>query len=215
MLTPREVKALLDGLNGPMWLVASLLHGTGMRLLEGLRLRVKDIEFDRREIVVREGKGAKDRVTVLPENLIVPLRAQIDGAKRLHDSDLSAGYGCVEMPFALDAKYSRAGSEWGWQYAFPGSTRGTDPRSGLIRRHHPYEQTVQRAVRSAARRAQLAKPVSPHILRHSFATHLLQSGHDIRTVQELLGHASVETTMIYTHVLNRGGRGVASPFDAL
>ncbi len=215
VLTSREVKALLDGLNGTMWLVASLLYGTGMRLLEALRLRIKDVEFERREIVVREGKGNKDRVTVLPENLIIPLREQIAQAKRLHDADLRGGYGSVEMPFALDLKYPKAGSEWGWQYVFPSPSRSADPRSGLIRRHHLYEQTIQRAVKSAALRAQIHKPVSPHILRHSFATHLLQAGHDIRTVQELLGHASVETTMIYTHVLNKGGRGVTSPLDGL
>ena len=215
VLTSHEVKALLEGLNGTMWLVASLLYGTGMRLLEGLRLRVKDIEFERREIIVREGKGNKDRVTVLPENLMMPLREQLARAKRLHDTDLVEGYGCVEMPFALDLKYPKSGSEWGWQYVFPSPGRSTDPRTGLIRRHHLYEQTVQRAVKSAALRARIHKPVSPHILRHSFATHLLQSGHDIRTVQELLGHASVETTMIYTHVLNRGGRGVKSPLDGL
>lgn len=215
VLTPREVKALLDGLNGTMWLLASLLYGTGMRLLEALRLRVKDVEFERREVVVREGKGGKDRVTVLPENLIIPLREQIARAKRLHDVDLQEGYGCVEMPFALDLKYPKGGSEWGWQYVFPSPTRFADPRSGPIRRHHLYEQTIQRAVKSAALRARIPKPVSPHILRHSFATHLLQAGHDIRTVQELLGHASVETTMIYTHVLNKGGRGVTSPLDGL
>ena len=215
VLTSREVKSLLDQLNGTMWLVASLLYGTGMRLLEGLRLRVKDVEFERREIVVREGKGNKDRVTVLPENLMLPLRDQIARAKRLHDADLAGAFGDVEMPYALDIKYPQAGRQWGWQYVFPGLSRSADPRSGVIRRHHLYEQTIQRAVKGAAERAGIAKPVSPHVLRHSFATHLLQSGHDIRTVQELLGHASVETTMIYTHVLNKGGRGVKSPLDDL
>ena len=215
VLTAREVKSLLDQLNGTMWLVASLLYGTGMRLLEGLRLRVKDVEFERREIVVREGKGNKDRVTVLPENLMLPLRDQIARAKRLHDADLAEGFGDVEMPYALDIKYPQSERQWGWQFVFPGQSRSADPRSAVIRRHHLYEQTIQRAVKGAAERAGIAKPVSPHVLRHSFATHLLQSGHDIRTVQELLGHASVETTMIYTHVLNKGGRGVTSPLDGL
>ncbi len=215
VLTPREVKALLDSLHGSAWLVASLLYGTGMRLLEGLRLRVKDVEFERREIVVREGKGNKDRVTVLPENLMLPLRDQIANAKRTREADLVGGYGDVEMPHALDLKYPRAGRGWGWQYFFPAPQRSVDPRSGVVRRHHFFEQNVQRAVKAAARRAAIDKPVTSHVLRHSFATHLLQAGHDIRTVQELLGHASVETTMVYTHVLNRGGRGVASPLDRL
>lgn len=215
VLTTREVKALLDELEGTRWLVASLLYGTGMRLLEALHLRVKDVEFQRREIVIREGKGSKDRVTVLPENLILALREQIARAKQLHDADLAAGFGEVEMPQALESKYPRAGRSWGWQYVFPSRSRSADPRSGVIRRHHLFEQNVQRAVKCAAERAGIAKPVSPHALRHSFATHLLQSGHDIRTVQELLGHRSVETTMIYTHVLNRGGRGVISPLDGL
>ena len=215
VLTTREVKTLLDEMSGTTWLVASLLYGTGMRLLEALRLRVKDVEFERREIVVREGKGNKDRVTVLPENLILPLRDQLAKVKRLHDSDLTEGLGEVELPHALEVKYPRAGRRWGWQYVFPSRSRSADPRSGVVRRHHLFEQNIQRAVKGAAERAGLSKPVSPHVLRHSFATHLLQSGHDIRTVQELLGHASVETTMIYTHVLNRGGRGVTSPLDGI
>ena len=215
VLTTRETKSLLDALNGTMWLVTSLLYGASMRMLEALRLRVKDVEFERREIVVREGKGSKDRVTVLPENLVAALRDQITRAKRLHDADLLEGFGEAEMPHALDVKYPMAGTQWGWQYVFPAPSRSVDPRSGVIRRHHLFEQNVQRAVKAAAQRAGIAKPVSPHTLRHTFATHLLQSGHDIRTVQELLGHASVETTMIYTHVLNKGGRGVPSPLDAL
>ena len=215
VLTPTEVRALLHELSGTMWLVASLLYGTGMRVLEGLRLRVKDVEFARREIIVREGKGNKDRVTVLPENLIQPLQDQLARAKRLHDEDLADGFGDVYLPDALARKYPNAGKAWGWQYVFPSVRRSIDPRSGLERRHHLYEQTIQKAVSVAGKRARIAKPVTPHVLRHSFATHMLQAGYDIRTVQELLGHSDVQTTMIYTHVLNRGGKGVLSPLDQL
>lgn len=216
VLTGHEVRALLMALDGArMHLVVSLLYGTGMRLLEGLRLRVKDIEFARREIVVRAGKGNKDRVTVLPENLIEPLRAQLARAQRLHQADLASGHGDVELPFALAAKYPTAGRAWGWQYVFPSAVLSVDPRSGVERRHHLNESSVQKAVAVAARRAGIVKPCTPHVLRHSFATHLLQSGYDIRTVQELLGHADVSTTMIYTHVMNKGGRGVLSPLNGL
>ncbi len=216
VLTPSETRALLHELNGTMWLIASLLYGAGMRVMEGLRLRVKDIEFERREIIIREGKGDKDRMTMLPENLIAPLRDQLEKARQLHHQDLAAGWGEVYLSNAIAVKYPpKAGFSWGWQYVFPSRVLSTDPRTGLQRRHHIYEQSVQKAVKDAARRAGLDKPCTPHVLRHSFATHLLQSGHDIRTVQELLGHQDVSTTMIYTHVLNRGGKGVISPLDQL
>ena len=215
VLTTHEVSRLLQGMGGVTGLIASLLYGTGMRLMEALRLRVKDLEPQRREIVVREGKGGKDRVTVLPENLVLPLQGQLARAKALHDKDLSTGFGEVWMPDALAVKYPRAARAWGWQFVFASRERSVDPRSGVERRHHVQPETIQRAVAAAARTAGIHKPCSPHVLRHSFATHLLQAGYDIRTVQELLGHADVSTTMIYTHVLNRGGRGVRSPLDAL
>jgi integron integrase len=217
VLTAREVAALLGEMSGTAGLVAALLYGTGLRLLEGLRLRVKDVEFARRELLVRDGKGGKDRVTVLPENLIAPLHEQLAHARALHERDLHAGRGAVWLPDALAVKYPNAPRAWGWQWVFPSATLSIDPRdhNGTERRHHLNEASIQKAVAGAARRAGIHKPCSPHVLRHSFATHLLQDGYDIRTVQELLGHSDVKTTMIYTHVLNRGGRGVRSPLDAI
>jgi integron integrase len=197
------------------WLVAVLLYGAGLRLMEALRLRVQDIDFKRREILVREGKGFKDRVTMLPELAVQPLRMHLDEVRALHERDLAEGFGEVYLPYALERKYSHAGRAWGWQYAFPSGNCSFDPRSGKTRRHHIDEQTIQRAVKQAVRAAGIVRPATPHTLRHSFATHLLQNGQDIRTVQELLGHEDVATTMIYTHVLNKGGRGVTRPLDRL
>ena len=183
--------------DGTKWLMASLLYGAGLRLMECLRLRVKDVDFGYGQILVRDGKGAKDRVTMLPQAVIEPLTAHLERVRALHNRDLASGYGEVWLPHALDRKYPRAAREWGWQYIFPSRKLSTDPRSGAIRRHHLDEDVLQRAVKEAARLADVRKPVSCHSFRHSFATHLLQSGYDIRTVQELLGHSDVSTTMIY------------------
>jgi integron integrase len=215
VLNRDEVQAILSRLTGTQWLITSLLYGTGMRILEGLRLRVQDVDMKRREILIRDGKGFKDRVTMLPASLVATLQAHLIKVRELHETDLAQGFGAVYLPYALDRKYPNAPKEWAWQYVFPAAKLSTDPRSGAVRRHHVQEQAIQRAVKQAVRDAGLTKAATPHTFRHSFATHLLEGGYDIRTVQELLGHSDVSTTMIYTHVLNKGGRGVVSPLDQL
>jgi integron integrase len=214
VLTQTEVQRVLAHLTGQHLLMARLLYGSGLRLMECLRLRIKDVDFEMRQITVREGKGAKDRVTMLPETVISSLQEHLVHVRAVHERDLSHGYGCVYLPDALARKYPHACTEWGWQYLFPANRIAKDPRSGTLRRHHVHESSLQKAVRAAAQAAGITKPVSPHTFRHSFATHLLENGYDIRTVQELLGHKDVKTTMIYTHVLNRGGLAVRSPLDS-
>jgi integron integrase len=213
VLSRSEVSLVLDHIHGMPWLMASLMYGAGLRLLECARLRVKDVDFDRGEITVRDGKGRKDRVTMLPGKLVKPLETHMTRVKRQHEIELGAGLGSVALPTALARKYTSSAREWCWQWVFPAARFYQDAATGERRRHHIHESVVQRAFKDAVRASGLAKPATCHTLRHSFATHLLEAGYDIRTIQELLGHSDVATTMIYTHVLNKGGRGVRSPFD--
>ena len=215
VLTREQVRAVFAHLDGTYLLVANLLYGSGLRLLEALRLRVKDVDFTGGQVLVRDGKGAKDRVTMLPQSFAPALALHLERVKALHDSDLAQGVGAVYLPYALSRKYPNAAREWGWQFVFPAAGLSRDPEADVRRRHHLHEKSMQRAMKQAVRRAGILVPASCHTLRHCFATHLLEGGYDIRTIQELLGHKDVSTTMIYTHVLNRGGRGVRSPLDPL
>jgi len=213
VLPRREVQALVAELDGQFHLIAQLLYGSGLRLMEALRLRVKDVDFEYSQIVVRDGKGQKDRVTILPDGVVAPLRLHLRAVHAQHRHALQRGVGGVELPYALAQKYPNATTDWGWQYVFPAARPCRDPRSGALHRHHLHETSVQRAIRETARRIGILKPVGPHTLRHCFATHLLERGYDIRTVQELMGHADVRTTQIYTHVMKKGAGAVKSPLD--
>lgn len=215
VFTRQEVKSLLSQFDGTRWLIYSLIYGGGFRIMECLRLRVKDIDFHYKQIIIRDSKGGKDRVTLLPGPLIEPLRTHLARVKALHQQDLDSGFGCVYLPHALSKKFPSACREWGWQFVFPSGNISTDPRSGIQRRHHVYKQSLQRNLKQAIRNAGIVKPASLHTLRHSFATHLLEDGYDIRTVQELLGHKDVKTTQIYTHVMGKGCNGVRSPIERM
>lgn len=215
VLAVDEVSRVMSHLTGDKWLIAMLLYGGGLRLLEALRLRVKDLDFERGEITVRDGKGDKDRVTTMPRAVVHRLQEHLQRVKRIHEQDVADGYGRVELPHALARKYPNANRDWAWQFVFPQERRWRNPKTGEQGRHHIDESLFQRSLKAAVREAGLTKRVTSHTFRHSFATHLLADGYDIRTVQELLGHKDVRTTMIYTHVLNRGGRAVRSPADGL
>jgi integron integrase len=215
VFTRDEVRRLLANLEGTTSLVVSLIYGGGLRVMAGVRLRVKDVDFHYRQLIVRDGKGQKDRVTMLPNSLVGPLQRHLARIKLLHEQELADGHGRVHLPYALERKYPNANREWSWQYVFPAAKRSIDPRSKVEQRHHTSESAIQKAVKQAIRKARIMKPGSVHTLRHSFATHLLEDGYDIRTVQELLGHSDVSTTMIYTHVLQKGGRAARSPLDRM
>jgi integron integrase len=215
VFTRTETLAVLSQLDGSLWIMATLLYGSGLRLLECLRLRIKDIDFSMNQITLRDAKGGRDRITILPASVKSPLLRHLSKVKALHERDLKEGFGEAFLPFALERKYRNANKAWAWQYVFPAARRSVDPRTGSVRRHHVDERVLQKAVRAAVIAANIPKPGSCHTFRHSFATHLLEDGYDIRTVQELLGHKDVSTTMIYTHVLNKGGKGVISPIDKL
>ena len=215
VLSVEETLSVIDAMTGTYQLMAKILYGCGLRGIECVRLRVKDVDFKLNQIIVRDGKGQKDRITVFPDDIKPALQDHLKYVKNLHAHDLSEGYGSVYLPNALAKKYKSADKEWGWQYVFPARTLSVDPRSGMKRRHHVHLNSLHKAIKTAVKLARIHKPISSHTFRHSFATHLLQDGYDIRTIQELLGHKDVSTTMIYTHVLQQGGQGVASPLDGL